>query len=605
MGREENLEILLKYVEEALKINAIDHYWMIDMTRNMDDHEYIHRHQQRMNALYKNRVHMVNRDIRRKEIISGTAKDTIGQWAPFYKFCNRFKNDDVIIKCDDDTLYIDVEAIEAAAQLRWDNKAPFLMHANTINNGITAYHQAKAGIWKNVDSVINEYPTAGLTGPLFSHPEVACDCHDQFCKDLISDENNINKYKLGKNIYFTARVSINTILMLGKDKKLFTDINTQDEFITSCKIGQRTDRPNMIIGDFVTAHHTYGVQEPVMEARNTLQGYERLRDSIFSKDIERTNKPITSTFNKISTIRHGNTYIMKMGATENSYTIKNKMTDKYITVDWEVIERMKRDSNGQPTGTGVFYAKSELNGDPARGVLLNITPNTESIIQIQEGPEIIITSKEGVRDPRFFTFPIKMWFQQNYKKQLCNFIKQSDGTYKIQSKLNPEYYFAAAEFDRPRKMVKYFFELESSPTHVDDNNVWILESYNHMKNDLIVGDIKRSNIDVDNDVTYADPVNKNLPINKLWREYYWPVKDYIWEFEEIQKNEYKIKLIADDKEPLYLTDSPTGVSLKQGTGPVWKLMGNVLQSKGGLFLSVENGEVNLSKKKCKFKIKPV
>ena len=82
MGRKNNVKILLVYVEEALKINAIDNYYMIDMTRNHKDHEYIFSEQQRLNDLYPSRVHVVNRDVRRKQLDDNTAMDTIGSWSP-------------------------------------------------------------------------------------------------------------------------------------------------------------------------------------------------------------------------------------------------------------------------------------------------------------------------------------------------------------------------------------------------------------------------------------------------------------------------------------------------------------------------------------------
>ena len=149
MGRQENLEILLLYIDRALELGAVDNYWMIDMTRCIDDHEYIYEYQQKLNAKYPGRVHIYNRETRGKELKDLDAiKKGVGSWKTFYKFLDRFNDNDIIAKCDDDTLYIDIETLKAAFKFRWNNKQPYLMHANCINNGLTAYHQHKQGICK-------------------------------------------------------------------------------------------------------------------------------------------------------------------------------------------------------------------------------------------------------------------------------------------------------------------------------------------------------------------------------------------------------------------------------------------------------------------------
>ena len=123
-----------------------------------------------------------------------------------------------------------------------------------------------------------------------------------------------------------------------------------------------------------------------------------------------------------------------------------------------------------------------------------------------------------------------------------------------------------------------------------------------MSNSIVVGNIIRNNEDVDNDITYAEPVNKNLPVNKSWREYYWPVKDYIWEFEEVRHGEYKIKLIADDKDPMYLSFNASGITLSPNNGPVWKKIGGCLQAANNMYLAVESGNLKLQKDKYNLSI---
>ena len=326
MGRQENLNMLMKYVERALEIKAVDNYWMIDMTRCIEDHEFIYQEQQRLDRLFPGRVHVHNRDVRSEELKNPELiQQSIGSWKPFYQFLSRFGDDDVIAKCDDDTLYFDVETLKAAFEFRWSNKQPYLMHANCINNGITAYHQHQAGVWDTPETDV--YPACGLTGPLFSFPEIACEHHKVFTSDLMLNPSSVEKYKLNKNISFTQRVSINFIFMLGSDRDTLTTIDLQDEYETSSKKPQQQDRCNCIIGDFVVAHHTYGVQEPVMEKLGTINCYRELADKILKQKHE--NKPIHDEYKITTSIRSENgLYLAMHPATDNTCIMKDKKSGK-------------------------------------------------------------------------------------------------------------------------------------------------------------------------------------------------------------------------------------------------------------------------------------
>jgi hypothetical protein len=580
MGRQGNLEILLPYVDRALQIDAIDHYYMIDMTRCDGDHQYIHNKQQELDTKYPGRVHLVNHKTRKKQLKNGTWKDTLGFWEPFYRFCETFNDDDIVIKCDDDTMFFDIETIAAACELRWKNKHPFLMHANTINNGMCAYHQANKGIWK--DKLSKQYPTSGLTGPLFSHPELACDHHEMFADDMSKSYDNIKKYQLDENIYFTARVSINFIFMLGKDRKMYCDINAQDEYVTSSKIGQRANRPNMIIGDFVAAHHTYGVQEPVMENRGTIEMYKKLATICADKDIY-INKPINASFNNCGVMKHADKYLMKYWANKNSYTIKNTETDKYISLSHTKTERVKFLEDKTKVGTGVYWDKSELSAEET-GTLFTLDLTKPGLAQIQECTEIIKSEIPGTQD-RFITFPVKLWFQKNYTKQKIKFIKQDSGNYLITPEKSKNHSLVVDS----RNKTLYFFDTTKTCE-------WQLQPYGKHSNDVVLGQIiKDTPSDIENDATRAwVPDRPELPRSNNFREFYWMVTNYIWEYVPVNTGFY-IKLIADDLPDLYL--SITGRSkIKVNSNPhVWCTDGKKIKSqRTGKYIAYKDGEFILS-----------
>lgn len=596
MGREYNVRMLIRYVEEALNIDAIDHYWMFDMTRNHDDHEYIHQLQQQLNEKFPGRVHLVNRDIRREQLDAGLARDTIGQWGTFYKYLTNFDDNDVIIKCDDDTLYFDVETIRAAAELRWNNPSPLLMHANTINNGMAAYHQQQQDIWKFKHAdVLKKYPTSGLTGPLFSHPIHACECHKQFAADILEDESNVNKYKLHHNPYFCARVSINMIFMLGKDRHMLSTIDSQDEYITSSKLGQQLDRPNMLIGDFVSVHHTYGVQEPVMEEIGTHEIYQQMTDKIFSNNTQRVNRPITTQMGTATVLKNHqeDVYLACYWATPNSVTLKNARTDKYINVDWTAQERVKVTKDPDTgdlhrEGLGIFWYKTDLNHSD-EPLIFNMDFETPGPLQIQECTEILkcFHPDNNGRAKRFMAFPVKMWFQKNYTVQHVQPIINDDGTYKLESVNHPRYYLI--EDDRNPNNVNYFFEYENEES-------WHVEKMDHLNNKLVPIKLDRGNQDeCENDPTTATVTNDpDLPKCRNYREFYWMVDKYIWEIIDQSDDTVFVKLIADDKPDLYLTADVDG-KVTLGSSDKWTIEGKTLRHVDtGLYLNLTKSGINLT-----------
>ncbi len=595
MGRQNNLEILLYYVEQALEIEAVDNYHMIDMTRTMHDHEFIYAEQQRLNEKYPGRVHLVNRDLRGKQLRDGSWKATLGLWSPFYKYCKQFKNNDVIIKCDDDTLFFDVNTLKQAAELRWKNKSPFLMHANTINNGICAYHQAKKGVWKNLDPIIKKYPTSGLTGPLFSHPDLACDCHEQFITDISKSLDNLKKYKLKENIYFTARVSINFIFMLGEDREHLVDIDSQDEYVTSSKIGQELDRPNMIIGDFIAAHHTYGVQEPVMEERKTYEQYVGLRDAL--TDTKWSNQEICMKFNNTTTIKHDGNYIMKYWCNQNSYMIKNSSNDQYISLDWDVKEREKVVDNRTKIKTGTSYHNTTMASCDTDGGIFNLNIDDVTMIQIQDCTEILRSEDQNKNTNQFLCWPVKTWFRQNYKKQLCKLHKQADDTYLIESNSNPGYYLSAQYVNENKTLYRF-------KEHGSGVDTWVLEPMKKHHNKAVSATIHRPNIHVtENDPTYATTIG--LPSNRIYREYYWMVSDYIWEIQKIGDKHCHIKLVADDKQPLYLSyDNKNKIVRVTPNKQKWSITSKGIQHvPTKKFLEVNNDVITLTDKGSQLRIK--
>ena len=588
MGREDNLKILIPYIDKALEINAVDNYWFIDMTRKRSDHELIKEISSELNDKYPGRVHLYNSKERGK-IIDNKEKlaEATKSWETFYKFLKKFKDNDIIAKCDDDTYYIDVETLKAAYDFRWNNKKPYLMHANAINNGITAYHANKQGIWKDKESSM--YPTGGLTGPLFSHPDVACKHHNQFTQDMIADSNNIEKYKLGKNIQFCNRVSINFIFMLGKDRHELSKITFQDEYDTSCKYPQRENRPNVIIGDFTMAHHTYGVQEPVMEKLKTHIGYETLCEKLKDRDFE--HKSINTNLNATTTIASKGKMLMRAWVEDNSFLIKNPETNEYISLENRVIE--DKEDKVKTLKTGLSRSPSIKDA-----CVFNIEVGKKECVYVNNSMTMLKTS-----DKEDQSFLIYKFYHGGYLEHQIQIIKKGNN-FLLKSGQGDLYLNPKKPPESLLKNNPAAYEKMSKFLVWDKNKFeWIAESLKKYSNQLVPATIKRAKnfSEYSNDETTAVSSIEDLPDNNCPREWIWMVKDYVWEFIPSGKeNTYYIKLVADDKPDMYLNYNKNKDQVTTGGKQEWKFIDKkpkyLQHVDTGLYLDIQDDAVTMSKK---------
>jgi hypothetical protein len=560
MGRETNLKILIPYIDSALKIGAVDNYWFIDMTRKRSDHELIKKLSAELNDKYPGRVHLYNSE-ERGRIIDDKDKlaEATKSWETFYKFLRRFNDSDIIAKCDDDTYYIDVETLKAAYELRWENKKPYLMHANAINNGLTAYQMNKKGIFNDNESAM--YPSGGLTGPLFSHPEIACKHHEQFTRDILANHDNINKYKLGKNIQFCNRVSINFIFMLGKDRHELSKITYQDEYDTSCKYPQRENRPNVIIGDFTMAHHTYGVQEPVMEELKTHIGYEKLCEKLNGGDVQFENKPISTQLNATTTIAVNGKMLARAWVEKNSFVLKDPKSGKYVSFAHETIEQ------GPNKVLRTIFDRSD---DIKHACVFNADLDKIGNIYLNNNTQLLRTPADDNK-PSEQAIPTPRFFQGTYLKNSVKFERQPNGNYIIRDTQKPKYVLTSGnpgahlEPDVFKKIAGFvLFKSDDVTPHE-----WELILLRQYADSVVAMNIKRPGNfrAVANDETIATSNIEGLPNNNASREWIWMVKDYVWEMVPTPKEGiFKIKLVADDKPDMYLFYQQAQDKLITGSG---------------------------------------
>lgn len=328
LGREKNMKILHHYIEIGLKNNILDEYHMYDFSRNEIDHNFIINEYERLSFLFNKRIFIHNYE---NKIFKNDEKT---DWSPFYKNISNCSENDVIIKCDDDILFIDIFSLKNAIEDRINDEYSFLIHSNCINNGVCAYYQSN--FFFKLKEYLSKYPTGGVLGVLFEKPEIAFAIHDQFCNDLISNIKNLNKYIINDQ-YIYSRISINFILLNGKDAKYLSDVSYDDEYKLSSFIPEKLCRPNKIKGDLLTSHLSYSFQTKILLKNDYILNLYNKIKNIYKEDIivKYNNKQKENIYIPKLFVNNQEIFKVKNWFSTNNYYIKNVDTNQYLFIDYD------------------------------------------------------------------------------------------------------------------------------------------------------------------------------------------------------------------------------------------------------------------------------
>jgi hypothetical protein len=356
LGREKNMVILHKYIELGLQETILNQYHMFDFSRNIKDHHFIKQEYNRLINIYPNKIFLHNSIENYDKLNNKEIKKSQTDWCPFYKTLatKLYDEKSVIIKCDDDILFIDIYALKNALEDRWKDKESFLIHSNCINNGLCGYYlRDKFPMLKTQLSI---YPKGGLLGVLFEKPELAYAMHLQFLKDIKNNISNLNNYIID-DIYISSRISINFILIRGEDVKYLENVSTQDEYELSSKIPEELLRKNKIKGDLITSHLSYQMQDKFILSKNDIiNQYNNLYSNYYNsiiKDTNLINKKLNNPNQKNNIVLHyntlnntqTNTFKVPNWIKDNHIYIKNESTNKYIYYDYETFELKLSNTN--------------------------------------------------------------------------------------------------------------------------------------------------------------------------------------------------------------------------------------------------------------------
>jgi hypothetical protein len=179
-------------------------------------------------------------------------------------------SDAVILKCDDDIVYFDLDKLEEFIAFRRNRREFFMVSANVVNNGVCAFFQQRSGVIPQEDDVF-ELPPNGLCGSLWNDGAKAERLHRLFL-------NRRNRFTAagGEPIGWNQRISINFVALLGEDLGFIPDIMFDDEHDLCYGVRKRAKKQNCIFPRFVASHLSFWKQEAGMEVPEIISGYEAL-----------------------------------------------------------------------------------------------------------------------------------------------------------------------------------------------------------------------------------------------------------------------------------------------------------------------------------------
>lgn len=270
-GREKYLKILFKYLDKLLQQKSIDvvHIW--DYCRDELDRNYIH------------------------EFLSGNKEGykfftRVLDFTPYKEAYNHYlyyeqeiKDDDILIKSDDDIVYIDVKKFDQYVQRI---KSDGLYFPNIINNDVMALIQHYNNVHNHVFTP-NDVKHWNSREPLsmwFTKPAQAIAIHTLFLE-------NPHKFsiELHDDISWRGRISVNffggRFSLIKRYFQAYVDLGKADDesFLSYdvYDIMKEYNESNRIVAFFNVAHFAFGAQERSLLETWILSVYERIAEEMY------------------------------------------------------------------------------------------------------------------------------------------------------------------------------------------------------------------------------------------------------------------------------------------------------------------------------------
>jgi hypothetical protein len=267
-GRKCYLECSRHYLEKLLDKKLLTEVHLWDYSRNHEDSIYIQELvKQTPQFVYKKPV------------------QSLPYWNEYYEYYINANYDPstILIKCDDDVVYFDIEQFPAYLGTI---QGSGLYYPNIVNNDVCAYIQTKYGIHTIFqDSDIYEHYGANNT-PLTDWSGQAWyrryDKAEQVHSIFLEDRNKFRIFtQQQETIQWKGRISINMFGGLYKDiqhyYKLFLEYGkNDDEAFFSHELYKYVDGSNIIVPSMNVVHFAFGPQDANKLNQHFLAKYQDL-----------------------------------------------------------------------------------------------------------------------------------------------------------------------------------------------------------------------------------------------------------------------------------------------------------------------------------------
>jgi hypothetical protein len=201
-------------------------------------------------------------------------------WTEYYRHYNAHRNTlydkTVLLKMDDDTIWIDVNRFKEFIDYRITHPDPFLIFPNIINNGVAAYfQQSKQGVIPVQEVGEMELPPGGFQGSLWADKSKSYRLHRYFLSKPERFTASSDPEELCYDIEPSLRFSINFFAIIPQHVHFYSWIlyHSDDEWELTVGITQRFGMHKCLYPHMTTAHMAFYVQGDDQQDRKILYGY--------------------------------------------------------------------------------------------------------------------------------------------------------------------------------------------------------------------------------------------------------------------------------------------------------------------------------------------
>jgi hypothetical protein len=248
-GRRRYLEILSGYIDILIERKIVDEVHMWDYTRDEEDAEWLRKRWP-------------------DSIFEVKDKSTYKEYYSYYTKERYPEDDTVLIKCDDDIVYIEIDEFQNFVENRRKHDASLMMTACVINNPICTMLLFEATNFRVKEPTLRFFSK--------DHAEYI---HETFLDGKI--EKPPKRFCFFDLNASNHKLNINFVAFLSKDFRILNTIgdnNDEDElnlFVIN------TSNPILLDGKFLVSHMAYKNQrDDGFEDSKFLERYEQLRNKI-------------------------------------------------------------------------------------------------------------------------------------------------------------------------------------------------------------------------------------------------------------------------------------------------------------------------------------